>query len=279
MTHDQAIDSAASYALGALDAEDRAAFEAHLAGCPECRAAVASYREVAGMLAYAVPTSAPPSAELRERILRDARLVRPIGIAARANGAVPVAAPRPAAPVIEEKPGLGRPVLPWAIAVASLAAALVLGFIYRAERARGLELRTELAAARSAVERGSLALSALVGPEVHVVSLTAPGDRAPSVRVFWNHTRQTFIVTAIDLPPAPAGKTYQLWAVRKGRAPISMGTFAVSEGAQTVTTRSVSPAVVDAGLIDDCALTLEPAGGSPQPTETPRWVGSWRHVD
>jgi len=35
----------------------------------------------------------------------------------------------------------------------------------------------------------------------------------------------------------------------------------------------------DAGYIDNCALTLEPAGGSSQPTETPRLVGAWRHVD
>ncbi len=279
MTHEQSIDSAASYALDALDADDRAAFEAHLAGCAECREAVASYREVAGMLAHAVPTAAPPSAELRERILRDARQVRPIGIAARADGGAPAGAPRPVAGIITEAPGSRRPVVPWAIAVASLAAGMVFGFVYRAERARGDQLRTELAAAQAALGREDSALAALVGPEVHVVSLTAAADRKPSVRVFWNHTRKTFIVTAIDLPPAPAGKTYQLWALRKGQTPMSMGTFAVNVGAPTVTTLPVVPAITDGGFIDDCALTLEPDGGSPQPTETPRLVGNWRHVD
>jgi anti-sigma-K factor RskA len=278
MTHEQSIESAASYALDALDADERAAFEAHLVGCAECREAVASYREVAGMLAHAVPAAARPSAELRERILRDARRVRSIGVAARPNGAVPVAAPKPVAGIVTEKPGSRRPVVPWAIAVASLAAAIALGFVYQAERAHGDQLLSELAAAQAALGRQDSALAAFVGPEVHVVSLTAAADRKPLVRVFWNHTRRTFIVTAIDLPQAPAGKTYQLWALRKGQAPMAMGTFAVSEGA-VVTTLAVPPAITDGGFIDDCALTIEPDGGSPQPTETPRLVGSWRHVD
>ncbi len=33
------------------------------------------------------------------------------------------------------------------------------------------------------------------------------------------------------------------------------------------------------GVIDVCALTEEPAGGSPGPTETPRLAGEWRHTD
>ena len=37
--------------------------------------------------------------------------------------------------------------------------------------------------------------------------------------------------------------------------------------------------VKDGGFIDNCGMTLERAGGSPQPTETPRLLGAWRHVD
>ena len=245
----------------------------------ECRDAVASYREVAGMLAHAVPTAAPPSPALRERILREARQVRPIGVVTRPNVAVPVAGPKPVEGLITLQAGPRRPVVPWAIAVASLAAAIALGFVYRAERAHGDQLLTDLTAAQASLERQDSALAAFVGPEVHVVSLTAAPDRKPLVRVFWNHTRRTFIVTAIDLPPAPAGKTYQLWALRKGQAPMAMGTFAASERASAVMTLAVPPAITAGGFIDDCALTIEPDGGSPQPTETPRLVGSWRHVD
>ena len=69
--------SAASYALGALDEDERVAFESHLAECAACRADVQSYQEVVGQLGYhAPPKAAPP--HLRARVLAEAKQVRPI---------------------------------------------------------------------------------------------------------------------------------------------------------------------------------------------------------
>ena len=99
------------------------------------------------------------------------------------------------------------------------------------------------------------------------------------MRVFWNHTRNVFIVTAFNVPRAPEGKTYQLWAIRDGRPPLSMGTFNTDATGRAVAIVPVPADVTAGGFIDDCALTMEPASGSPQPTETPRLVGAWRHVD
>ena len=44
--------NAAAYVLGGLDADERAAFEAHLASCAECAAEVQSYRPVTDALAW-----------------------------------------------------------------------------------------------------------------------------------------------------------------------------------------------------------------------------------
>lgn len=274
MTHQRSIESVASYALDALGPEERAEFEAHLADCRECQAELVAYRQVAGVLAYAAPpAAAPDGAKLRERILREARTVRPMAGGARGNGGARL------------RPGQARSTaaarwapIPWVAAAASLAAAVVIAFVYRAERQTNTRLRSELAAAEAALARDDSTLAAFVGPEVHVVSLAAP-DRKPAMRVFWNHTRRTFVVTASGLPPAPAGRTYQLWALRKGESPLSMGTFDASATGPTMTTLAVPPEITNAGFIDDCALTVEPAGGSPTPTESPRLVGSWRHVD
>jgi hypothetical protein len=41
----------------------------------------------------------------------------------------------------------------------------------------------------------------------------------------------------------------------------------------------VGEGITDGGYIDDCALTVEPGGGSAAPSEAPRLIGSWRHVD
>ena len=274
MRHEQFMESAAPYALGALDPAERATFEAHLAACAECRDAIVAYREVAGALAHVAPPVVPPNAAaLRERIVRNARGVHPIGVVARPS-------PDGSQPRVVVPSGTiaASRRIPWAVAALSLAAAVAFAFVYRAERNRGVGLRSELASLRDARAHDDSVLAAFVGPEVHVVSLAAPSEK-PAVRVFWNHTRNTFIVTASALPPAPEGKTYQLWALRKGQAPLSMGTFVANPAGRTMTTLAVSSAIKGGGLIDDCALTIEPAGGSAQPTESPRLIGSWRHVD
>src|SRR5262249_10516752 len=78
-------DQAAPFALDALDPDERAAFETHLAGCERCRRELAELEEVVGALAYVNDGPAPPPA-LRERIVA----------AARAEGPSHVVALRPA---------------------------------------------------------------------------------------------------------------------------------------------------------------------------------------
>ena len=55
------------YAVDALEPAERAAFESHLAGCPPCRAEVASYAETTAQLAAAVALEPPPA--LRTSVL------------------------------------------------------------------------------------------------------------------------------------------------------------------------------------------------------------------
>ena len=71
--HDQFRELIEAYALGALDANERAALEAHLAGgCPECAKALEEARLVVTQLAYLAPP-AEPSEMLRARVLRSVR--------------------------------------------------------------------------------------------------------------------------------------------------------------------------------------------------------------
>ena len=62
----------ALYVLDVLDADERARFEEHLAGCERCRSELDGLREAAGGLALAAPAAAPPAA-LRDRIVADVR--------------------------------------------------------------------------------------------------------------------------------------------------------------------------------------------------------------
>jgi anti-sigma-K factor RskA len=84
-------DLSAAYALDALDADERQAFEDHLATCEQCREEVAAYSAAAEALAYAAPPADPPPF-LRDRILVAARAERPNVVPMRPRWVYPVAA-------------------------------------------------------------------------------------------------------------------------------------------------------------------------------------------
>jgi anti-sigma-K factor RskA len=77
------------------------------------------------------------------------------------------------------------------------------------------------------------------------------------------HEKAGGILVAAGLPEAPAGKTYQLWAIAGGNAPVSAGVFSVDpSGAGSLTVRPL-PGV---STVSAFAVTLEPAGGLPAPS-------------
>ena len=115
--HDRYATWDAAYALGALSASDRAAYESHLAACDTCRAAVADLVPAAGLLSRLSTEQADGIGRRTEpdaagaRLLQIARARRRrrrltlagIGVAAALAVAVPIGvtalAPRPAVEV------------------------------------------------------------------------------------------------------------------------------------------------------------------------------------
>ncbi len=67
MQSDDMHELVALYAIDALDADERIAFEAHLASCPTCPSELADYRETAAELAQSL--SEDPPATLRASVL------------------------------------------------------------------------------------------------------------------------------------------------------------------------------------------------------------------
>ncbi|HSL71774.1 MAG TPA: anti-sigma factor, partial [Longimicrobiales bacterium] len=210
MTNDHPwTEYAASYALGALDEGDRTAFESHLEGCAACRAEVQSYQEVTGLLAHAaMPVAAPP--HLKNRVLAEAARIRPLATrrSRRTIGAW----------------------VPWLAAAAMAIVALGMGLLYRAERgprraaeAAAADADAQLLSARTAVARRDSLLAALLAADVQTATLAGQG-RPPSARVYYSRSTSVVVLTAFDLPPAPSGRTYQLWGIAAGR-PTSLGTF------------------------------------------------------
>jgi len=282
MTAHPWLEHAAPYALGALEEPDRSAFEAHLAGCDVCASEVRELSDVAGLLALGGPPVAPP-AGLRERVLADARAVRPITAvripAARESAAASALAPgAPAATPVSPTMRRRSPLVPWLAAAAAVVFALVLGQRYRGERAGRVAAEQALASARATLDStGSLLASrdsliaSLVAPDVQAVSVSGSGP-SPSARYFLDRRHGRIIIAASSLPPAAPGRTYQLWGIETGRPPVSLGTFDTDSSG-----RALASLPLPAGLrIAVTAVTDEPAGGSAQPTTTPFLAATWK---
>ena len=169
----------AGYALDALDAEERAAFEAHLGGCARCQEELASFWEATGALAYAAAGPAPRP-ELRERLLASARAERPNVLPLR---------PR-------------RWALPAAVSVAAVAAvaALALGLW-------AASLSDDLDQARDALAGQRLVSSLLADDSARSVELRGADGRL----VVGSDGRAALVVSG--LPAAPDGKTYEIWVI------------------------------------------------------------------
>jgi anti-sigma-K factor RskA len=93
--HEEWSDLAPVYVLGGLEAEEVAAFEAHLAHCESCRQEVRELQEVTGFLPLAAePVASPPG--MRARVLGNV-----LGHAQESAGTKPATAPaKPEAPAV-----------------------------------------------------------------------------------------------------------------------------------------------------------------------------------
>ncbi len=254
------LDSAAAYALDALDGNERSTFEEHLAGCAVCQGEVAELRATAGSLAFAAP-EIRPDPRLRQRILDEAVEARSSVV--QADGIAPAA-----------ERGMSR----WLLAAASVAA-VAAGAGYWFERQARLELGSVLDSARRQLTESQLEigrqqalLDVLVDADIVTATLSAT-DAAPSARLYWNRRQGVAMLTAFNLAAAPDGRTYQLWGIDTvaGTAPVSLGTFD-PDAAQRAALTVAMPA---GAAFDLAAVTEEPAGGSAQPTTTPFLVGGF----
>jgi len=245
-TGDSLRDLAPGYAVGALTPEERRAFEAALAGSTELQREVAELRELSALLA--LPEARTPEAELKQRLLQRIREQK--------SATLPQAAAEPRRSLLPLALGLG------------LAASLLL--------ATGLFLRTRSLAQTLADREQRLAqrettLNALLEPAVQLTTLTATGEAPPVVQVFWNRAAHSLVLHTFRLKPVPGDRVYQLWLMRKNGNPIPSTLFNTEPtGHQLVEGVSV-PADEE---ISGFALTVEPAGGSPQPTTAPIVYGS-----
>lgn len=262
-----------SYALGALEGEERAAVEEHLAACPECARELAVWRDTTERLADAVPPVVP-SADVRGRVLE---AVEPEPDVAPARPARPTTVHAAPSAAYRRRSSSA----PWLAAAAALAALVLAGWalarqgalveeLRRAgdERQRLLAeqdaLRAEVAQARGRLAELSSTLELVGSPVTRRIALAGLGSgagAAGTALVDPEHGEARF--TARGLPELPADRTYQLWYITAERGPVSAGVFSVDETGRGAVEVAGVPAPE---RVEAWAVTVEPAGGVPAPT-------------
>ncbi len=83
-----------------------------------------------------------------------------------------------------------------------------------------------------------------------------------SANIYWDVAEKRWVVSA-DLPPAPEGKVYQLWVITSNDQKLSVGLIEPDNKGHDFTVFDMSSNVPDVAA---AAITLEPKGGSEQPT-------------
>lgn len=230
-----------AYVLDALDALERRQFERHLAECPDCAREVEELRATAAVLGTAV--AEPPPDHMRRRVLDEIGRTR------------------------QEPPGDRGPVgtrrtvrwpmrLTAAAAVLAILAAIGLGTV--ALRAQGQ---------LSAVQDELVQLQNSDAPIARVLSspdtreTTGKATTGGTATVLVSHQLNQAVLAVANMPSPPSDHVYQVWLMGP-KPPRSAGLLATS---------TVVPPLAFGGLpgAQQIGITIEPAGGSRQPTTIP----------
>lgn len=220
---------AGAYALDALDDLERARFEAHLDGCASCADEVASFHDTTALLG--ATDEVPVSPEFRSRVLEDIQHVRQVG------------------PVTARMRGFAPRVVSVAAAVLAVAV-LSLSVVTAGLRSRVSELETYEDIAAILQAEDAVTLTEEVGA-ARLQVVASPGSGAGAV-------------LANGMDEAPNGHAYQLWLITEDQQALPAGFLEVGDdghGEQIM--RGEMAGVVAVGI------TVEPAGGSEQPTTEP----------
>ncbi|MEV7342482.1 anti-sigma factor [Streptomyces sp. NPDC093544] len=238
---------AAPYALDALEPGERRRFERHLRDCLLCSAEVRALTEDAVRLAWS--TAAPAPAALRDRVLTAVRTTP--------QEPSPQHAPRARVPhqPAHQTPRARAPRfrhLLAPLATTTAAAALVVASLFAVQATRTQDqLDQERAQAREIAH-------VLAAPDAR-----AAGDRDAQGRgigVVASASERRAVVTLSGYGTPAGGRVHQLWLMRPNENPRSLGLF-----------DGDTPLVAD-GLnmtATSLAVTVEPEGGSVQPTTAP----------
>jgi anti-sigma factor RsiW len=227
-----------AYALDAVDPDERAAIDAHLAECPRCRAELADHLEVAAMLAH---TGAPAPEGLWRRIAAALEEPPPALRLEVVDGA--------------RAPARRRRNRVRAILAAAAAIVIVAMGVQLVRQGNQID---DLHHAVAANDVTSAAMQALADPSSQKLTLSSPSGAKSSATAVITSGGAGFLMPS-GLPPLAPDRTYQLWAIMPGKV-ISLGLLGADPGITAFSGK---------GAIKGLAVTDEVAGGVVQTSNAP----------
>ncbi|MET0426545.1 MAG: anti-sigma factor [Actinoplanes sp.] len=223
-----------AYVLDAVDDLERAAVERHLRECEDCRQEADELRAVAARLADGAWSVPPPG--LKTNVLAEIATTRQL---------------QPAVPRSNRRGMQWRRLTAAAAVVVAIGGASTAAYAVQEGRVRGERAEAERARASEERVRSILAATDLVIHEQTV-------DGGGRVTVASSRLRNAGVIMLAAASAPADGRVYQLWTIR-GQTPASAG---VLQPGQSSVVQIVDglPGAASVGV------TVEPAGGSPQPT-------------
>jgi hypothetical protein len=249
--HTQYAETLALYALDALDnAEERAALEAHLNSCLECRSELEALRGDIALLALSAVGPAPPQRSrqrlldaINEDVRRSAKPQRMI---------VGVLRPR------------------W-LTFVPIAATLLLAIFGLAVGRSNLRLRIRLDRTEAQLQeyqqqlaQAQAVVDLLNAPDAqHLTLVKANTPPQPQIKMIYSPRKGGLLLMANNLDSLPQDKVYELWLLpMNGSAPMPAGTFKPQSDGSAMMDHSMTAGIEAKAF----AITVEPEGGSQTPT-------------
>ncbi|WP_434599637.1 anti-sigma factor [Streptomyces sp. A5-4] len=229
-----------AYAVDALPDDEREAFERHLLDCPACVQEVRELTATAARLATAVAATPPP--EMKGQVITWIQNVRQLPPHVTFGDATHRA-----------QYARGRH-LPRLVLAACVAAATLLagGAAWQFQDAQQAEQRAQQVAAKAADMT-----RVLTAPDARSATGSVKGGARATVIMSRSHDSAVFL--ASGLPELPDDKTYQLWFDDGGT--MRPAGLVGHDGGRMM--------AGDIGEATGIGVTVEPEGGSPEPTTTP----------
>ena len=258
---------ASLYAVGALDEVELREFENYLrnASASEQRE-LNELHEAAAMMPLALPAT-PVPASVKARLFQRVEAE---------NKVVPI----PARVTEEPKNNSWFDIFNWQpatglFAAASLLLALTSGFLYWKNNQIS-DQRDVLAQQVDELSKLNVAtsqqLNELVNQTTKFISLTGQETPNAKAKVFWDTKQNQWVIYVLDLPATPSDKVYQLWYITNDQQKLSAATFRTDANGRGQIRVSVPSATVP--KLAATAVTMEPQGGSAQPTGKIQLVGA-----